>query len=130
MVTTFFFVLLGSLIKFDALNLDLLINIGILTGCILAGRGIVTWLFTSIGKKTTYTSGEPMIIFAMMPRGLATAIMAFLPASAQYLIPHTESFPTYAMFAILTSNLIMTFSVTLGEIQLRKKGNLSPEEPS
>lgn len=129
LVTTFFFVLLGSLIKFDSLNLELLINIGILTGCILAGRAIVAWLFTKIGKNKNYAKGEPMIIFSMMPRGLATAIMAFLPASAQYLIPNTESFPTYAMFAILASNLIMTLAVTLGEIQLKKNVKSPAENP-
>lgn len=128
LVTTFFFVLLGSLITFDTLNLELMINIGILTGCILAGRAGIVFLFTKIGKKK-YEKGEPLIIFSMMPRGLATAIMAFLPASAAYMIPNTEAFPTYAMFAILASNLIMTLFVALGEMRLKKgagaKGELA-----
>ncbi len=44
----------------------------------------------------------------MAPRSVATAVMAFLPASAG--IPQTESFPLYAVTVIALGVVFMTIS--------------------
>jgi hypothetical protein len=64
-------------------------------------------------------SSERILIATMMPRGVATAVMAFLPASAG--VPGTESFPIYALTVITLGVLFMALSPALYR-------NLSPAE--
>lgn len=120
LVATFFFVFLGLLVSFDALTPEIIRNILILIGIVVLGRLLVVPLFSRF-SRTKYSFAESVILLAMMPRGLATAVMAFRPAEEPYFIDGTELFPLYAMMVILGSNLIMTGVVALGEILLKKE---------
>ena len=104
LVRTFFYVLLGLLLDFATLTW-----ITALAGVIFFGLGLgVRWLVTEAFGRTWcgWTTSERRIITAMLPRGLATAVMAFLPASMG--IPGTEHFPMYAVTVIALSVLFMT----------------------
>ena len=121
LVTTFFFVLLGTLVSFKTLTVQMGINIGIITAAMVLGRLVVLPLFLRLKSQRKIIPAERIVLFSMMPRGLATAVMAFLPYE-QYAIPGTKNFPTYAMFAILMSNVIMTIFVAIGEGSLKRAG--------
>jgi hypothetical protein len=49
---------------------------------------------------------ERRLITLMLPRGVAVAVMSFLPASSG--IPNTELFPIYALTVIVLSIIFMT----------------------
>lgn len=126
LVATFFFVYLGLLVSFDALTMEIIRNIGLLVGAILVGRLIILPLFVKV-NKTQCTKAELIVLLAMMPRGLATAVMAFKPGEKG--IEGTDLFPLYAMFAILLSNLLMTAFVKIGENFLkRERKNMGLED--
>ena len=129
LVATFFFVFLGLLVSFDALTPDTIRNIGILLAVVILGRLISIPLFLKLNRMKV-SWAESVILFAMMPRGLATAVMAFKPSESPYLIPETENFPLYAMFIILGSNLFMTAFVKIGENLLKKEKHLEKEDES
>ncbi len=104
LLRTFFYVLLGLLLDFATLTW-----ITALAGIIFFGFGLsVRWLVTEAFGRTWcgWTGSERRIITAMLPRGLATAVMAFLPASTG--IPNTEHFPMYAVTVIGLSVPYMT----------------------
>ena len=119
LVGTFFFTFLGLLVSFDDLNWEIVRNIILLIITLVAGRLLILPLFRKMCNNT-YNYAQLIIIMSMMPRGLATAVMAFKPAEAPYFIEGTDKFPLYAMFIILGSNLIMTGLVKFGEIKLSK----------
>lgn len=65
----------------------------------------------------------------MMSRGVATAVMAFLPVSAG--IPDTESFPMYALTVITFGVLFMTLSLAVYRKQAaHEQGVVSPPPQS
>lgn len=119
---TFFFVYLGVLVSFDDFTPDMIVTLGLLIGAIIVGRFLSLQLFRIISPGKWRLS-ETLIVLAMMPRGLATAVMAFKPMEAQYAeaIPGTDKFPFYAMIGILGSNLIMTAFVAWGEARLKRE---------
>lgn len=126
LVGTFFFVFLGLLVDFSYFTADMTLYLGLIMLAIVGGRLISAFLFKAI-TPTRWTTGEFMIGMGMMPRGLATAVMAFKPVEAIYQNgidkAEVELFPFYAMVAILGSNLIMTVLVAVGESKLRGESN-------
>ncbi|NOS76577.1 MAG: hypothetical protein HOP35_01385 [Nitrospira sp.] len=107
LVRTFFYVLLGLIVDFSQFNWTI-VGWGLaFFGVVFGVRVIATF---AIGEATkSWTSSERVLIAAMMPRGVATAVMAFLPASAG--IPDTEVFPMYALTVITLGVLFMTLSL-------------------
>lgn len=126
LVGTFFFVFLGLLVDFSYFTADMTLYLGLIMLAIVVGRFVAAFLFRAI-TPTKWTGGEFMINMGMMPRGLATAVMAFKPMEAIYRggidKAEVELFPFYAMVAILGSNLIMTVMVAVGESKLRRESN-------
>ncbi|MDZ4733481.1 MAG: cation:proton antiporter [Nitrospirota bacterium] len=115
LVRTFFYVLLG-----------LIFDLSAMTGIVAAaGLGlfavtlIVRWTATElIGRITGAWSGpERRIVASMLPRGVATAVMAFVPITTG--IPDTELFPVYALTVIALGVIYMTVAITI-------EGRLSP----
>lgn len=127
---TFFFVYLGVLVSFDDFTPDMVITLGLMIGAILVGRLLSLYVFKWV-SRAVWTTGEFLLILAMMPRGLATAVMAFKPQEAKYLeaIPGTEMFPFYAMIAILGSNLLMTAFVAIAESRIRRENAVGIKVP-
>ncbi len=116
LVRTFFFVYLGLLLDFSRINLYLA----------LSGVGVVALLVVSrwvtirsINRGKSLTEAESRVVLAMLPRGLATAVMAFLPA--QYGISGTDLLPIYAFMAIVLTNVLMTGGIVLGEKHLARE---------
>lgn len=109
LVRTFFYVLLGLIVDLSQLTWTMAGWGLAFFGVIFAVRIAATY---SLGAVTgTWSPSERVLISAMMPRGVATAVMAFLPASAG--IPETESFPVYALTVITFGVLFMALSLAL-----------------
>jgi potassium/hydrogen antiporter len=109
LVRTFFYVLLGLIVDMSKFNWTVAAWGLALFGVVFGVRVVATYV---LGKVTgSWTSSERVLIAAMMPRGVATAVMAFLPASAG--IPDTESFPMYAVTVITLGVVFMTLSLAV-----------------
>src|SRR5690606_6388613 len=91
LIRTFFFVYLGLLLDFSALTPAIALS-GIAMAALLFGGRYAA--VRAVLRKATYTAGERQMVLSMLPRGLATAVMAFLPV--QLGIPGAELFPIYA----------------------------------
>lgn len=109
LVRTFFYVLLGLIVDLSKFNWTIAAWGLALFGVVFVVRIIATVL---LGEATgSWTASERVLIAAMMPRGVATAVMSFLPASAG--IPETESFPLYALTVITLGVVFMTLALAV-----------------
>jgi cell volume regulation protein A len=118
LLRTFFFVYLGMLLDFNELTWTIGLFILGMTGLLLVSRWGLMQGFRRIGRD--FSSGELQVIMAMLPRGLATAVMALLPFQQEQM-PGTELFPLYAFGVIVLTNLYMTGSVIFAERRLRSE---------
>ncbi|MBN2338235.1 MAG: cation:proton antiporter [Acidobacteria bacterium] len=128
LVRTFFFVYLGLLLDFGALTPAIALS-GIAMAVLLFGGRYAA--VRAVLRKGAYTAGERQVVLSMLPRGLATAVMAFLPV--QLGIPGAELFPIYAFIVIVVSNIQMTGGVIFAERRLgRERAAEKPaaEEPA
>lgn len=109
LVRTFFYVLLGLILDFSALTTDIaLTSLGLFVIAVVV-RGVATEI---LGRATNaWTFGERFVIASMFPRGVATAVMAFLPIATG--IPDTDLFPTYALTVIVLGVIGMTIVLTI-----------------
>jgi cell volume regulation protein A len=121
LIRTFFFVYLGLLLDFGTLKLKTALYGLAIVFLLLASR----WLATRLAvRRSLFSSGELKAILFMLPRGLTTAVMAFLPM--QQNIAGTEQFPVYAFMSIVLTNLLMTGGIYIAERQLSKKKEERP----
>ncbi|MEB3323375.1 MAG: DUF389 domain-containing protein, partial [Synechococcaceae cyanobacterium] len=118
LLRTFFFVYLGMLLDFDDLTWTIGLFILGMTGLLLVSRWGLMQGFRRIGRD--FSRGELQVIMAMLPRGLATAVMALLPFQQEQMAG-TELFPLYAFGVIVLTNLFMTGSVIFAERRLRSE---------
>lgn len=121
LVRTFFYVLLGLMLDFSTLTTSIaLTSLGLFVIVVL-----VRWIVTELlGRASNaWTAGERFVVAAMFPRGVATAVMAFLPVATG--IPGTELFPMYALTVIVMGVVGMTILLTIHQ---RWKGG-SQSEP-
>lgn len=109
LVRTFFYVLLGLIVDFSQFEWTIAIW-GMGFFAVVVGVRIAVTYGIGIATKS-WTNKERLLIAAMMPRGVATAVMAFLPASAG--IPNTENFPMYALTVITLGVVFMTLSMAI-----------------
>jgi len=111
LMRTFFFVLLGLVVKLAGLGRYLLVTLGIL-GAILLGRWLAVhasrWAWREIGAP------ERELVLWILPRGLITAVLAVqvVEARGSELAPLS----TLAFAVILVTNL----SVVLGSVRIRR----------
>ncbi|MFO7693410.1 MAG: cation:proton antiporter [Vicinamibacterales bacterium] len=126
LVRTFFFVYLGLLLDFSALSWTLAAWTVAIFGLLLLSRRLGVGLF---GRRApSFSPAELQMIMALQPRGLATAVVAFLPMQAG--VAGSDQFPVYAFAIIVLSNLYMTGGVLFAERQLRQAWMAPDEEPS
>lgn len=125
LLRTFFFVYLGLLLDFNELTWTIGLFILGMTALLLVSRRLLMIGFRRIGRE--FTEGELQVIMAMLPRGLATAVMALLPFQSGK-IPGTELFPMYAFGVIVLTNLFMTGNVLFAERRLKAERR-SEEQP-
>ncbi len=114
LVRTFFFVYLGLLLDFSALSWSMAAWTFGMFGLLLASRRLGVALFA---RGSRFGAAELQTIMALQPRGLATAVVAFIPMQAG--IDGTSAFPVFAFVIIVLSNLYMTGGVLLAERRLR-----------
>ncbi len=121
LIRTFFFVFMGLLFDFSMFNLEIIIfTLGTLVIMLLGRMGsLQTILPFSTSLKGNHISAS----LAMVPRGLACAVMAFLVLKSN--IPGTDYIVPVAFGTILLSNLTMTGFVFYYE----NKHAEIPEEP-
>ena len=109
LVRTFFYVLLGLILDFSSLTMEIaLMSLGLFCIVVLVRAAVTEGLYR---VNNSWNMGERLVIAAMFPRGIATAVMAFLPISTG--IPGTELFPIYALTVIVMCVLGMTLVLTL-----------------
>ncbi len=113
LVRTFFFVFLGLLIDFQRFTPEAIAIIFGLTLLLLLGRFLGAQLLFKL--RPHFSVREKWLTVAMVPRGLATAVMAFLPISLG--IPGTESFVLYALGTIVLTSFIMSGLVAYVEFK-------------
>lgn len=105
-IRTFFFVYLGMMFSFKDVNREFMTLCGIMLLIIILLRIICTEITVRIypDKKK-----ERFLITLMMPRGLASAVLATLPAAAG--VAGTESFVTVTFGVIIVSNILLTIGM-------------------
>jgi len=109
LVRTFFYVLLGLILDFSAVTWTVA-GAGIVL--FLIGLGVRWAIVEGFGyARSEWTETERRMIVSMLPRGLAAAVMAFLPAGAG--IPGTDLFPLYALTVIALSVIYMTVALAI-----------------
>lgn len=107
-VRTFFFVYLGLL--FDVREAGT--TFWVLTGAIIVAIALTRLISVSIIRALfTLQPGDGVLLWTMLPRGLAAAALAALPVSEG--IAGTAAFPSYTFLVIIATNAIMTVSLFL-----------------
>ncbi len=113
LVRTFFFVYLGILVE-PALLLDpRIITYGAILFAAMVGA---RYIAVAAVSKMFNMQEEKGILLWMMPRGLAAAVLAAVPASLG--IPGTESFVALSFLLLVTTNL----ATTVGTLALSGSG--------
>lgn len=129
LVRTFFFVYLGLIIDFRALTWEVGMESIAIAGLTLIARAAGLALLRR--GRLALTRGERQAIMALAPRGLATAVMAFLAMRSG--VEGVEPIPLYTFAVIILSNMFMTGGVVFAERRLRREarpGMRPDEEPS
>ena len=121
LVRTFFYVLLGLILDFSSLTGEIALMSFGLFAIVVFIRAVVTEGLAR--RNDTWPLGERVVIAAMFPRGIATAVMAFLPIATG--IDGTELFPIYALSVIVLCVLGMTLVLTLHQ----RWNSSNPREP-
>lgn len=113
LVRSFFFVFVGLMASFGRIEyviLGILVTIAIYFGRTVIGKITLTKKFSLLDRRVTY---------AMIPRGLAAAVLATFPITMG--LPNAEAYPQITFFIILSSVIITT-------IGLGKAKNIPPPE--
>jgi len=106
LVRTFFFVLLGAVVKLEGLRGNILFASGTLAA-LFAAR----WLALLVSRKMrkTLNPHEREILLWMMPRGLVTAVLAIQAFEARG--DHLFFLPAVAFAVILATNVALVFGI-------------------
>ncbi len=114
-IRTFFFVYMGMIITFRQLDLDfLLICFSILL--IIVVMRYVSVGFTALVFKEK--KQDRFIMMSMLPRGLASAVLAIIPASMN--IRGSENFVDITFAVIILTNVIMSLGVYSVDRRMKK----------
>lgn len=121
MIRTFFFVYLGIIFRWPGPDVRMWFTIGLVTFAMLIAREVAVHLTAWISRVP---ARHRLVLSCMLPRGLATAVLAALLAGRS---AHSgTSWETLATFVVLTSNLWMTLRL----VKLRPALEKIPEDPS
>ncbi len=121
-VRAFFFVYLGLIFDVSLVTMDLLVGSLVLVAVLMVARG-VTVLVSSVGSEAMRP--DRGVWWALMPRGLAAAVLAGIPAAEG--IAGTGSFVAYATLVIIWTNLLGSLA---GLFVRKRKPAEAPEEPT
>lgn len=105
-IRTFFFVYMGMMLSFKTMNLEFLISGTAIVLIIIVVRYISVEITGMLFKEKRC---DRTIMLAMLPRGLASAVLATLPVAAN--IKGCEAFIDYTFIVIILTNILMTIGV-------------------
>lgn len=111
-VRTFFFIYLGILVDLDLLRDVYTWALALL---LLAAMVLVRYVSVATLHRSPKLIGGAAVMVVMMPRGLAAAVLAAVPAQRE--IPGTERFVALAFLSLILTNLL----ATVGAIVLEKR---------
>jgi potassium/hydrogen antiporter len=120
LVRTFFFLYLGILVDLELLKSAYIWAVGIL---VFAALLLARYIAVTAATRRIRMRGDDWILLSMMPRGLAAAVLAALPASAAYNIPGTQHFVAIAFLILVLTNLASTLGALILEKQQRGSGH-------
>lgn len=103
LVRTFFFIELGILVDPALLDDRRTVMVGLL---VFAALAVARYLAVAITVGKPWLGKQGWIMWVMMPRGLAAAVMAGVPAAAG--MPGSEDFVAYAFIVVAASNVLTT----------------------
>jgi NhaP-type Na+/H+ or K+/H+ antiporter len=121
LVRTFFFVFLGIIVDIELLKDFKILGISIL---LLMGMAVARYIAVVATTRRIVPKGDDMVMMMMMPRGLAAAVLAAVPASMALPhlnhdgIPGTKEFVALAFLVLVWTNLL----ATVGGLVMEKKG--------
>ena len=113
-IRTFFFVYMGMMISFNFIDLDFITLSFSLLLIILIIRYLSVGLTVLVYRSKR---ADRFVMMSMLPRGLASAVLATLPVAAN--ITGSENFIDYTFAVIVLTNIIMTLGVFLVEKRLQ-----------
>ena len=113
-IRTFFFVYIGTMMSLKAINGRFLLVSLLLLFIILAVRYISTEIVCMFFREKKEIR---FIIFSMMPRGLASAILAMLPMTIN--MKESTEFITYTFAIIVLTNVVMSTGIFISERRYR-----------
>lgn len=117
-IRTFFFVYMGMMVTSDVLTLNnMTLSVAFLFIIIIMRYISVEFMVRLSGKGKE----EKGAFFYMLPRGLATAVLASLPLAAG--IKGVDKFIVYAVSVIILTNIVMTVGVQ--NMERNQAGKLS-----
>jgi cell volume regulation protein A len=114
-VKTLFFVYMGIVFNFGAISQTTLFYAALVFTAIVLARWLVVKLLVSVNRSLKQSKS---MIFLMLPRGLATAVLATLPAASRLSVPYLVEI---VLLIIIFSNVFATIGVFLSEFR-RGKG--------
>lgn len=115
LVRTFFFVYLGILVDPALLGNLWTWALAVL---LLAVMVVARYVAVAVTQRQVRLRGDSLVLLVMMPRGLAAAVLAAVPASMPYEIPGTERFVALAFLLLVLTNIMSTF----GALALERRG--------
>jgi len=108
LVRTFFFVFLGMLFDYRAINTNNLIEAAVIYAALVVARWVaVSWI--RIGDDKAERARTTRALFLFMPRGLASAVLATIPL--QYGVDVSADFITVTICIVFLTNLAITLGV-------------------
>lgn len=113
-IRTFFFVYIGTMMDFGSVDGRFLLVSLLLLFIILAVRYISTEIVCMFFREKREIR---FIIFSMMPRGLASAILAMLPLTIN--MKDSTKFITYTFAIIVLTNVVMSTGIFISERRYR-----------
>jgi len=105
-IRTFFFVYLGMMFSFKNLSAEFMTHCFVMLLIIILIRIICTEITIRVYPEKKQ---DRFLIMLMMPRGLASAVLATLPAAAG--VAGTESFVTITFGVIIVTNILLTIGM-------------------
>lgn len=109
-IRTFFFVYMGMMLSFNFMNIRFLTLSFSLLLIIVLVRYISVGIIGLIYREK---KEDRFVMLSMLPRGLASAVLATIPVSAN--IEGTEGFIDYTFAVIVLTNILMTVGVFIME---------------
>lgn len=109
-IRTFFFVYMGMMLSFNFMNIRFLTLSFSLLLIIVLVRYISVGITGLIYREK---KEDRFVMLSMLPRGLASAVLATIPVSAN--IEGTEGFIDYTFAVIVLTNILMTVGVFIME---------------